>query len=192
MNGEPTGFSPHSKEVAQHLNHLSDHYEGMPDGYLLATTLLQCDTSTSSGNEPKSLEPMQVHSTRSLATRTASSPATNDINATNDCVFSSIWLRIIIQSSQLFSFNGAVPPHGRASGIQHPTECGIHVPGGMRRTRRSDVTLGSWARLEGISPFCAVRTSRHRASADSSRIAHSCRRSVQVEWRYPQRSRGAR
>lgn len=48
MNGELTGFGPYSKAVARHLDYPQDHYDGVPDGYLVTTTLFPCDTSTSS------------------------------------------------------------------------------------------------------------------------------------------------
>lgn len=47
MNGELTGFGPYSNEVAQHLDYPPDHYDGVPDGYLVTTTLFPSETSTS-------------------------------------------------------------------------------------------------------------------------------------------------
>lgn len=48
MNGELTGFGPYSKAATQHLDYPPDHYDGVPDGYLVTTTLFPRDTSTSS------------------------------------------------------------------------------------------------------------------------------------------------
>ena len=68
MNGELTGFGPYSKAVAQHLDYPPDHYGGGPDGYRTTITLFPCDTSTSSRDQPRQLEPMRVNSAPTIST----------------------------------------------------------------------------------------------------------------------------
>lgn len=59
-----------------------DHYDGMPDGYLVTITLFPCDTPQARGKQPRQLEPMRVNSAPTIST--TRSPGPNSKSSAND------------------------------------------------------------------------------------------------------------